>query len=398
MPGPQIYLDNNATSAIDPIVAHAMDQFLREGPANPSSQHSFGRRALRYLEQSKCSLLEFIGATTLGMNAAQVIITSGGTEANNLAIHAASNTDDGLIIVGAMEHPSIVEASQSKLLCRQPVRMLPVTSNGSYDLNRLASWLKDIYSGQDSHRRVVLVSLMLANNETGVINDLPAIVQICNRYEVPVHSDIVQALGKIDFDMRRCGASAVTVAAHKVHGPVGIGALVVSADQKPQPLIVGGGQQLGWRSGTEPVAMVVGLATALEVAKRCRNDGDYQRVADLRDQFESTLLAELPDTVINGDRVNRLPQTSNLSFLGVDRQALHIALDLAGVACSTGSACASGSSLPSATLLAMQAGSQRADSALRFSLSRWTTSEQIQQASATIIRLVNKLRNMPREN
>jgi cysteine desulfurase len=171
--------------------------------------------------------------------------------------------------------------------------------------------------------------------------------------------------------------------------------LVVSADQKPQPLIVGGGQQLGWRSGTEPVAMVVGLATALEVAKRCRNDGDYQRVADLRDQFESTLLAELPDTVINGDRVNRLPQTSNLSFLGVDRQALHIALDLAGVACSTGSACASGSSLPSATLLAMQAGSQRADSALRFSLSRWTTSEQIQQASATIIRLVNKLRNMP---
>lgn len=394
MRSPPIYLDNNATSAIDPIVAQTIFQLQCDGPANPSSQHAVGRRSLHHLEQAKSNLLQQLGGLTQGMNAAQVIITSGGTESNNLAIHAAGQAGDGLIIVGTMEHPSILEASRSPLLCRQPVRYLTADWDGKYNLDQLAFWLNEIYSGRDSHRRVLLVSLMLANNETGVINDLPAITRICNRYEVPVHTDIVQAVGKIDFDMCSSGVAAVTVAAHKVHGPAGIGALVVAAaDQKPRPLIVGGGQQLGWRSGTEPVALAAGMAKTLEVAQQCRSDGAYQQVAGLRDRFESILQAELPDVVINGDIANRLPQTSNVSFLGVDRQALHIALDLAGVACSTGSACASGSSSPSATLLAMQVGSQRADSALRFSLSRLTTCEQIEQAAATIVRLVHKLRN-----
>ena len=176
-----------------------------------------------------------------------------------------------------MEHPSILQAAELSAICLNPVRILPVLPSGQYDLEQLADWIKAIYTGRDSHHRVALVSLMLANNETGVMNDLSEVVRLCNQYEIPVHSDLVQAVGKVNFPMESCGLSSVTIAAHKVHGPVGIGALIVQANTKDRPMIVGGGQQLGWRAGTEPVVLAAGLAAARMV----RRHDSYESVARL---------------------------------------------------------------------------------------------------------------------
>lgn len=393
-PTSQLYLDNNATTMIDPDLARAMYELAISGLANPSSQHAAGRRALHLLEEAKRSIACSLGAKRDSMDAAQVILTSGGTEANNLALHAFTHQRPGLVIVGAMEHSSLSEAAELSTLCLNPIRILPALKNGQYDLSLLKQWLDDIYGGRDKHQQVALVSLMMANNETGVINDLTTASQACRQYDVPLHSDLVQALGKIDIDIQQLGLTAATIAVHKVHGPVGIGGLIVNGSLAARPMLIGGGQQLGWRAGTENVVLAFGLAQSLSVADACRRRGDYRRVAQLRDRFEEYLQSNLPSIVINGDLDSRLPHTSNVSFLGTNRQSLHMSLDLAGLACSTGSACASGSSLPSKTLLAMRLDDQRVASAVRFSLSRMTTEEQSQQAAETVVRTVNRSRSL----
>lgn len=367
-----------------------MVELYQMGIANPASQHRAGRQSLRWLESAKTSILKSVGAPYQGMNSAQIILTSGGSEANNLALHSYTYQREGVVIVGSMEHPSIQRAAELSAICLNPVRLLPALPSGHYDLNQLADWLDNIYGGRDSHRRVALVSLMLANNETGVLNDLRQIVQICGQYQVPVHSDIVQAVGKVDFQMESLLLSSVTIAAHKIHGPVGIGALIVQSDTPVHAMIVGGGQQLGWRAGTEPVALAAGLAQALECAQEAREQGGYDKVARLRDSFESQLVNSLSDVEVNGCREQRVPQTSNLSFSGTERQPLQMALDLAGVACSTGSACSSGSSRPSTSLTAMGLSQDRIASALRFSLSRFTTEEEIAQAADIVTNVVKK--------
>ncbi|MBX3420854.1 MAG: cysteine desulfurase [Pirellulaceae bacterium] len=387
----QIYLDNNATSYLDSEVAGCMSQLQLPGLANPASQHRLGRQALHLLENARSTILQYLGAPYQGMDSPQVILTSGGTEANNLALRLQAPSAQDLVIVGAMEHPSLLMAAGQPSLCANPVRLLPGLASGRYDLPQLSQWLNDIYSGRDRYHRVALVSLMLANNETGVLNDLAAIVQLCSQYDVPVHSDITQAVGKLDFDMTALGVSSITLAAHKVHGPVGIGALVTRSPSQLQPILVGGGQQLGWRAGTEPVALAVGMAKTLEVADRARRTGVYQQVARLRDRFEANLLAQLGQAQVNGQPEWRLPQTSNIAFVGIDRQAMQMALDLAGVACSTGSACASGSGRPSPTLQSMGLDASRVDSSLRFSLSRMTTATEIDQAVEIIVRVARKL-------
>lgn len=389
-----IYLDNNATTRMDPAVAERMFELDQMGIANPASQHRAGRHALRLLEAAKSSLLRSLGAAQEGMDSAQVILTSGGTEANNLALHSYTYQREGLVIVGAAEHSSILQAAELSAICLNPVRRLPMLSGGHYDLSQLAEWLEAIYGGRDQHSRVALVSLMFANNETGVINDLAQVVKLCKQYQIPVHSDIVQAVGKVDFDMDSLGLSSVTVAAHKIHGPVGIGALIVQSETPARPMLVGGGQQLGWRAGTEPVVLAVGMARALELAEEARRQGSYQQVADLRDSLEAQLIERLEGIEPNGDPQRRVPQTSNLSFAGLDRQALQMALDLAGVACSTGSACSSGSSRPSTTLTAMGLSEPRIASALRLSLSRFTTQDEISRAVDILVSVVQKQRRL----
>ncbi|MEZ6134526.1 MAG: cysteine desulfurase family protein [Pirellulaceae bacterium] len=379
-----IYLDNNATTQLDPLVAERLLQLSQTLIANPSSQHRAGRQALALLESAKTDLLRVVDAPCAGMDTANIILTSGGTEANNLAVHSFCHARPGAIIVGATEHPSIIAAAQHSLLCGRRVHYLSVDQGGLHDLNQLEEWLKG--------EPVAIVSVMLGNNETGVLADLQAICQLCQRYSVPVHSDVVQAVGKVPMSMQQMGLSALTITAHKLHGPVGIGALIALNSIPIEPLLVGGGQQVGMRAGTEPVILAVAFAEAMLQITAAQEAGVYQSLGKLRDQFESAML-ELPHTQVIAQSSPRLPHTSNISFGGTDRQALHMALDLAGVACSAGSACSSGSSRPSPILLAMGLPDDLVQSCLRFSFSKFTTASDVNQAIDIIHRVTAKLQN-----
>ena len=395
-----LYFDNNATTTVDPQVAHRMHELYTSSFANASSQHRAGRAALRVLEQAKSDLLKYVDAPSEGMETAQVILTSGGTEANNLAIAGlcrteAEYTDENAspfgvrlsnTVVSAIEHPSVLEAAAE---WSPRIRLLPVDSSGRIRLETLESWLVAADAQND---RIGLVSVMLGNNETGVIQDLAAICELCHRFGAIVHSDVVQAVGKIPFSMRKTGVDAITLTAHKIHGPVGIGALIVKHGLSIRPMLFGGGQQLTIRPGTEPVALADAMALALKVTHEAQSSGIYEKLAQRRNAFERALCDQLPDVEIVSQHATRLPHTANVSFLGVDRQALLMALDLAGVACSTGSACASGSGRPSHVLQAMQLPKVTVDSALRFSFSRMTTDYDVEEGVRRIVHTVRKLR------
>ena len=376
-----VYLDNNATTRMDPLVAERMHELHLQGVYNSASQHRAGRQALHLLEQAKVEIAESVGASFGGPNGVQVLLTSGGTEANNLAISGLVARRGGTVIVAATEHPSVLEAARHITLPGH-LRILPVDGHGICDLNRLEHWLQEI--DRSPGESVTLVSVMLGNNETGVIQDLKSICDLCRPFGVPVHCDVVQAVGKVPLDMKSIGLSALTLTAHKIHGPVGIGALIVQSDLQLVPLMYGGGQQLGLRPGTEPVIPAVALAAALTQSRLAAENGAYCRVEQLRDQFEQRLLQEA-DVVVVGQHAPRLPHTSNVSFLGVDRQALHMALDLKGLACSTGSACSSGSARPSGSLVAMGLPEDVVRGALRFSFSRFSSQVDVEMATGIIL-------------
>jgi cysteine desulfurase len=384
-----IYLDNNATTHLDPVVAQRMYALHLEGISNPASQHRQGRQALHLLEEAKSQILELLAAPRVGMESARIVLTSGGTEANNLVIYGLLATRPGIAIVGGTDHPSVIEAA--RLYSKKPdqCRVLPARNDGRFDIEQLETWLDEIYSSPSG--QVSLVSIMLGNNETGVLQDLKNMCAVCDKYQVPVHSDIVQAVGKIPFDMSDIGLAAVTLTAHKIHGPVGIGALVLDHSLSIEPLIVGGGQQLGMRAGTEPVIPAVGLALALRQICEAREAGVFHQVARMRDHFEQTIAA-MVDVRVIGQAAPRLPHTSNLSFVGLDRQALHMALDLNGLACSTGSACSSGSSRPSGSLVAMGLPNEVILGSLRFSFSRFTTDEDVSRALEIIANVLDNCR------
>jgi cysteine desulfurase len=391
-----LYFDHNATTFIDPAVVQRMQSLYAQRLANASSQHHAGRAALKVLEQAKADLLQLIDAPAKGMDSAQVILTSGGTEANNLAIaglcrpandnvHQPALNLTKAIICGT-EHPSVLEAAAEWL---PHVKILPVDQFGRARLDILEEWLE--IADADANR-VGLVSVMLGNNETGVLQDLPAICLCCHRFGAVVHSDIVQAIGKIPFSMRESGVDAVTLTAHKLHGPIGVGALVVRHGLSVQPMLFGGGQQLAVRPGTEPVVLADAFASALRLTIEAQTRGDYERLAEARNSFESALLEQLPEIAVVSQNTPRLPHTSNIAFHGIDRQALLMALDMAGIACSTGSACASGSGRPSHVLQAMQLPKATVSSALRFSFSRMTTSDELKEGVSRVVRTVRKLR------
>ncbi len=381
-----IYLDNNATTAIDSSVANRLAELYAQSPANPASQHVAGREALRLLEGAKSELLELLDAPRTGMHSASVILTSGGTEANNLAVLGRAAERTGKILFAATEHPSVPEAA---LRAEQTIdgcsaKSLPVRSNGLLDIDALRLTL------QEHGASVTLLSVMLGNNETGVIQNLAEICELCKQYDVPVHSDVVQAVGKIPFSMQELGLAAVSLTAHKIHGPVGIGALVVNPGFQVRPMLFGGGQQLGIRPGTEPVIPAVALAKSVQRTIDARNEGTYDQICKMRDQFETRLRSEVPCTIIAED-APRLPHTSNVAFHGKDRQALQMALDLAGIACSTGSACSSGSSRPSPVLTAMSIEDEIAIGSLRFSFSKYTNAAEVDAAVEQIIATVRQV-------
>ncbi len=384
MTSPFLNFDNNATTTIDPLVAQRILELHLEGLANPASQHRAGRLALRHLEQAKSSLLDALGAPNSGMDSAQVILTSGGTEANNLAIRGYSVVRPGVVWVAGTEHSSVLDPARNLPLER--FRLLPVDRSGRCDLLPLEEGLRHEAS------QISLVSVMLGNNETGVIQDLQAICQLCSKYAIPVHSDAVQAVGKIPVDMRAVGLSALSLTAHKLHGPVGIGALILLQGQTISPLLLGGGQQLGLRPGTEPVVPAVALAQAVQAGCQAVERGELLHIAEYRDRFESALL-DLGDVEVIAADALRLPHVANLAFRGLDRQALLMALDFAGVACSSGSACASGSSRPSHVLTAMGLPDSTTASSIRFSFSRFTTLQEVELGIERVGGVVRKLRS-----
>lgn len=383
-----IYLDFNSTAPLLPKVAAGMAKADAAGYANPASQHALGRRAHSILEVTREKIAGLLGADLTDRAADRLIFTSGGTEANNLALlgltHAASSRP-GRIIVSTIEHPSISATADHLAKLGWQVDWLKVNQDGVVQLDHL----DELLTAPSPLGPPRLVSVMLANNETGVIQPIAEIVRRCREQNppVPVHTDAVQAVGKIPVHFRELGVSAMTVAPHKFGGPRGIGALLVRHDVGVAPLLHGATQQLGLRPGTESVSLALGFLVALNIWHADR-DQRAAHMATLRDRFEAALRSAYPKCVINGAAAPRLPHTSNIAFVGYDRQALFMALDIAGVCCSTGSACASGSSEPSPTLLAMNLPKEIVNSSLRFSLGTTTTPDEIDEAVRRISSLV----------
>jgi len=419
----QIYLDHNATTPILDEVVDWMGICARQGYANAASQHGPGRRARGIVEDAREAIAVMLGANLGGRKPDRLIFTSGGTESNNLAIFGLAGQVPGRLITSRIEHPSVLGPVERLVSQGWRAERLGVDGHGVVQVEELRNLLEQpieaVHSARSARGSAVgprdqqeqnpraepgakggewidfntptVVSVMLGNNETGVLQPVAEVAALCNRHGVPLHTDAVQVVGKLPVDFQRLGVASVSFSAHKFHGPRGIGGLLVRGDVELQPLLYGGFQQAGLRPGTEPVALVAGMHKALEIW-RSESDERRRRMTALRDRFEAALQSRLPEVVVNGSGAERLPHTSNVSFPGLDRRALAMALDLEGVACSTGSACASGSSEPSPVLIAMGLPTDIVAGSLRFSLGATTTEAEIDLAVERIALVCKRLR------
>lgn len=366
----RIYLDNNATTPIHPDVLAVVDSSLRDVFGNASSIHTEGQTARRVIEQARESVARLIGAPSRDL-----IFTSGGTESNNAAIFGAAASGGRChIVTTEIEHPSVAEAVRELERSGCDVTRVPPSRSGEVRSD-------DVIASIRPETR--LVAVMMANNETGVIQPVEAIGRACRERgeSIHFHCDAVQAAGKIEIDVERMGVHTLALSAHKMHAPKGIGALYVRRGITMEAYIVGGAQERRRRAGTEnvPLAAAFGAATALPSATA--------RMAELRDRFEERIRATL-DVTINGMDAPRLPNTSNVTFHGADGEGIVIALDLSGIAASTGSACSSGRVEPSPVLLAMGLTPNDARATVRFSLGRFTTEEEIDHTACVLAEVV----------
>jgi cysteine desulfurase len=357
-----VYLDHNATTPVDDAVLAAMLPFLREHYGNPSSVHRPGRTARAALERAREQVAALVGA-----HPAQVIFTAGGTEANSLALRgvAAVEVPPGRIAISAIEHPSVAETAEALGGQGWSVARIPVDSEGRVTVAGLEAGLDE---------RAVLASVMWANNETGVIQDIAALSTVARERGVVFHTDAVQALGKLPVDFAASGAQLMSLSAHKIYGPKGVGALIVDKAVDFVPQLVGGGQEKARRAGTENVAGIVGFGAAAELARE-RLEMRRRRALALRERLTAGLrgLAAGYGIVEFSASAERLPNTCCFAVPGVDGETLVLRLDQAGVAVSSGSACASGSGEPSPVLLAMGIDPQLARGGLRVSLGEGNT-------------------------
>lgn len=380
-----IYLDHNSTTRIDPDVVRTMDACYAKGYVNPASAHRPGQSARRKLEELRTQIIGWLGGNTAGRDTDQLLFTSGGTEGNNLAIRGLAGPEPGRVLISAIEHPSVIGAAESLLQHGFEVQKIPVDNQGICRLDVLEQMLAD------ASVPTRLVSVMLVNNETGVVQPIARIAEICRKNNILIHVDGVQAVAKIQLSFRQLDIDAMTFTAHKFHGPRGIGGLLLRSGIEPNPLFFGGFQQQALRPGTEDVALAAGIHRALElyVDNAC---GRTTHLRTLRDTLEAIVVSELPETVINSALAPRAPHASNLSFPGLNRQAFLMAADVAGLAISTGSACASGSSEPSPVLLAMGADGDIIEGSIRISVGADTTMLEIEDAASRIISIANDLR------
>jgi cysteine desulfurase len=372
-----IYLDSNATTPMLPAVEEAMRPYLAEKFGNPASAHQIGRRARQALENAREKT-----AALLDADPEEVVFTSGATEANNLAIFGLAGDPPGRIACSLIEHPCVVEPVRELERRGFTVDWLPVDASG-------------LVCPEAIHTDTRLFCLMSANHETGAIQPISDFGFRISDFGSPTtwHCDAAQAVGKMHVRFHELGATTLSLSAHKFHGPRGIGALLVRRRTKLRPLFYGGHQQQGRRPGTEPVDLAVGLATALEIAERER-ETRWGKVVQLRERLLSYLRSRAAPVVVNGQETEGLPHTLNLSFPGCRSDALLMNLDLAGVACSTGSACSSGSLLPSPVLQAMGVPTDVLHSAMRFSFNALLSEDEIDEAGRRIVEVVARLRQV----
>jgi cysteine desulfurase len=386
-----IYLDHNSTAPMLPEVANKMTECFAAGFVNPASQHRPGQLARKHLEDARRKIADYLGAKTSGMDTDQLIFTSGGTESNNLAILGLVNTPDSdpgnkpslftpqHILISSIEHPSVIGAAEQLVRLGHSVDKIPVDSNGVCRVDRLDSMIND---------DTKLISLMLANNETGVVQPVNEVAQLCLDRDILFHTDAVQAVGKVPVHFRELSVDALSFTGHKFGGPRGIGGLILRHGLTPAPLQFGGFQQMALRPGTEDVALVAGMETALEIFHKNETDY-YSDVLVLRNHLEQALLSRFPGLVINGADATRLPHVSNLSFSEVDRQSFLMAADMKGLAISTGSACASGSSELSPVLLAMGLEKSIIENSVRISLGVSNTRDEIEDTVEIISQILS---------
>ena len=374
----RVYLDHNATTPVDPRVLDAMLPYLREQYGNPSSLHWFGQRARAAVEEARARVAALVGAEP-----ADVVFTASGSESDNTALRGVSGRAKEPrrgVVVSAVEHHAVLHAARALREEGVPVEIARVDGSGVVDLDDVAAKLTG---------RTALVSLMLANNETGVLQPVAEASRIAREHGALVHCDAVQAAGRMPIDARALDVDLLTLSAHKLHGPKGTGCLVVRRGTPMAPLVRGGGQERNRRAGTENVAGIVGFGEAARIAA-AELAAEADRVGALRDRLEARLLA-LAGTERNGSGP-RLPNTANLSFAGAEAEDLVIALDLEGIAVSTGAACSAGAVEPSHVLRAMGFAPERVQSSLRFSLGRGTTEEDVDRAADAVAEVLARLR------
>ena len=362
-----------------PEVIETVAHHLRFAYANPGSRHAEGRKARRVFEESRENIADLLGASP-----SEVIFTSGGTEASNMAIFGFASSVSEAIALTAGEHPATIESCQALVQRGWRLVNMEVDSDGRLLQDQFADLPWD---------QLKLVTLILAHNETGVVQNLMPLARLCYQHNVPFHVDAVQAVGKIPVNFRELGATSLALGAHKFHGPRGIGALLLKEGAKLAPIQFGGHQEAGRRPGTEMVALAAGMARALQL---CCEDMEARtaKLKSLRDRLENGLRQTCEPVLVNGPAEQRLPNTLNISFPGADGEALLVAFDLEGIACSLGSTCASGSAEPAPVLVAMGRGEDVYKSAVRFSVHSELTDAEIDSAVERIARVVKRNREL----
>jgi cysteine desulfurase len=376
-----VYMDNNATTMVAPEVREAMTPFFDELWGNPSSMHTFGGQVRKYVDNARRRVAALIGASP-----SEIVFTSCGSESNNMAIRGAVEALGGHphIVTTRVEHPAVLTQCRYLEGRGYAVTELGVDAKGQIDLDQLKDAIRN---------DTAIVSIMWANNETGVVFPIEEIAAIVKNAGCVFHTDAVQAVGKLPVDVRRVTIDMLSLSGHKLHTPKGVGALYIRKGTKVNPLILGGHQEEGKRAGTENVPYIVGLGKACDLAAE-HMKVENTSVAEMRDRLEKGILETCTDAFVNGDPVHRLPNTTNISFEYVEGEAILLMLDQFGICASSGSACTSGSLEPSHVMRAMGVPFTAAHGSIRFSLSRYNTNEDVDHVLENIPAIITRLRQM----
>ena len=375
----RVYLDSNATTPVLPEVFEAMRPYYLDQFGNASSIHHHGQQARAAVEQAREAV-----ARLLGCRAAEVVFTSGGTEADNLAIFGIVQSGEH-VITSQIEHHAVLNACKRMERRGVEVTYLRVDEEGLVDPDEVRKALRS---------ETKMISIMMANNETGLIEPVEEIGRVAAEADVYFHTDAVQAAGKIPTDVKKVGCDLLSISAHKFHGPQGIGALYVRRGTLIDPLFYGGNHERQRRAGTENLPGIIGLGCAAEIALRGLQNGDMARIANMRDRLESRLLEQIDEAGVNSGAAPRVPNTSNIYFDHIEGEAMVIALDLKGLAVSTGAACSSGAIEPSHVLTAMGLPPERARASIRFSVGKHNSEDDIEFALSMVPATIARLREL----